>query len=63
MPGRVRRQKRFDLEPMELLNARAALFHQIETAEKLTRKLDIPELTAVIADIGEEARQVFQHNL
>jgi hypothetical protein len=59
MPGRVRPQKWFEVKPKELLTIRAALFQQIETADRLARKLAIPELTEVIAEIGEEARQVF----
>ena len=60
MLRRARPQKRFDLEPRELLVARAALFDQIETADKLASKLAIPEVTEVLADIAREAHQVFQ---
>jgi hypothetical protein len=57
MVGRVRPQERFDLEPKKLLNARVALFQQIEIADKLARRLAIPELTALLADIAKEAFQ------
>jgi hypothetical protein len=60
MPGGVGPQKRFNLEPQKLLHARAALFRQIEIADKLARRLAIPELRALLADMAEEARQVFQ---
>lgn len=59
MPGRVRLQKWFDVEPQELLHIRAALFQQIETADMLARKLAMPGLTEAIAEIAAEASQVF----
>ena len=62
MPGGVRPEQQFNLESQKLLNARAALFRQIEIADKLASRLAIPELRALVADIAEEARQVFQPN-
>jgi hypothetical protein len=35
MPGGVRPEQQFNLESQKLLNARAALFRQIEIADKL----------------------------
>jgi hypothetical protein len=35
---------------------------QIEIADKLASRLAIPELRALVADMAEEARQVFQPN-
>jgi hypothetical protein len=60
MPVGVRPEQRFNLEPQKLPSARAALFRQIEIADKLARELAMPELRALLADMAEEAHHVFQ---
>jgi hypothetical protein len=62
MPLGVGPQSRFNLAPQKLLHVRAALFRQIEIADKLARELTMPELRALLADMAEEVRRVFQPN-
>jgi hypothetical protein len=52
----------FNLAPQKLLHVRAALFRQIEIADKLARELTMPELRALLADMAEEVHRVFQPN-
>jgi hypothetical protein len=56
------RKTGFNLAPQKLLHVRAALFRQIEIADKLARELAMPELRALLADMAEEVRRVFQPN-